>query len=174
MAARLATTGNGDLLSTAWRETSAGANIKETSTFFIPAPILTGFTFTREAKIDELASARGRFGYLIIPNLLLYGTAGIGRGHSQFNTTQSDPANVFVSSTSFNNEFGWVAGEGVEWKFWDHWLLRGEWLHYDFGRHNDNATPNFFFPGFPTPPFATPLNTRNTVDVGRAALSYKF
>jgi outer membrane immunogenic protein len=28
--------------------------------------------------VDWLASARGRLGYLILPNLLLYGTAGLG------------------------------------------------------------------------------------------------
>ena len=153
----------------------SGADIKETSTFFIPIPILTRFTFTREAKIDELASVRGRLGYLLFPNLLLYGTAGVGWGHSQLNTTQLDNiSGTLVSSTSFSNEIGWVAGAGGEWKFWDHWLLRGEWLHYDFSWHNDNATPNFFFPGVITPPFAILVNTRNKVDVARAALSYKF
>jgi outer membrane immunogenic protein len=150
----------------------SGADIKETSAFSIPIPLLTGFTFTREVKIDELASARGRLGYLIFPNLLLYGTAGIGWAHSRLNTTQLSGA--LVSSTSFTDEFGWVAGAGLEWRLWDHWLLRGEWLHYDFGRHNDNATPNFFFPGSASPPFEMLLNTRNTVDVARAALSYKF
>ena len=159
----------------------SGADISETSPFFIPIPSvtppspLTRFTFTREAKIDELASARGRLGYLVFPNLLLYGTAGVGWGHSRLNTTQLDNiSGILVSSTSFSNEIGWVAGAGVEWKFWDHWLLRGEWLHYDFGRHNDNATPNFFFPGVTTPPFAVLLNTKTTLDVARAALSYKF
>jgi opacity protein-like surface antigen len=61
-------------------------------------------------------------------------------------------------------EFGWVAGVGLEWKFWDHWLLRGEWLHYDFGRvtHDDLVFP------------FDNVNVRTTVDVARAALSYKF
>lgn len=158
----------------------SGANLKDSSTFFIPNSVvtppspLTNFTFTREAKIDELASARGRLGYLIFPNWLLYGTAGVAWGHSQLNTTQLDVSGVLTSGTSVSDEFGWVAGAGLEWKFLDHWLLRGEWLHYDFGRRNETAVPNFFFPGITTPPFATPLETRNTVDVARAALSYKF
>ena len=75
----------------------------------------------------------------------------------------------FFSEISFVNEFRWVVGAGLEWKFWDHWLLRGEWLHYDFGRTNqfDIVTPV-------TTGFFTPDNVRTTVDVARAALSYKF
>jgi opacity protein-like surface antigen len=143
----------------------SGADIKETSTFFFP-----GFpfdTFTRDAKIEELASVRGRLGYLILPNWLLYGTAGMGWGHFRLNTTHTDtffaPITIVTASSNFANEFGWVAGVGLEWKFWDHWLLRGEWLHYDFGRttHVDAAGLDNF-------------NVRNTVDVARAALSYKF
>ena len=139
----------------------SGADIHETTTFFDPVETTT--SFTREFKIDELASARGRLGYLIFPNWLLYGTAGIGWGHTRLTMTETDRA---FSSTefqaSFVNEFGWVVGVGLEWKFWDHWLLRGEWLHYDFGRNN-----HFDLIAFPD-------NTRTTVDVARAALSYKF
>ncbi len=150
----------------------SGADIKETSTFVV-LPTFPFDTFTRETKIEELASARGRLGYLVLPNWLLYGTAGIGWGHFRHTTTDTfvipGVFSSFASATSFSNEFGWVAGVGLEWKFWpgsNSWLLRGEWLHYDFGRttHNDTVFPF---------PFDN-LNVRNTVDVARAALSYKF
>ena len=146
----------------------SGADIKETSTFVI-VPTFPFDTFTREVKIDELASARGRLGYLVFPNWLLYGTAGIGWGHFRLHTTDSfvfDGFSASTSSTSFANEFGWVAGVGLEWKIANNWLLRGEWLHYDFGRvtHDDTAFPF---------PFDN-VNIRTTVDVARAALSYKF
>src|SRR5579871_3617162 len=67
-----------------------GASIKESSTFFIAGDSFD--TFTREAKIDELASARGRLGYVIFPNWLLYGTAGIGWGHFRINATDTEMA----------------------------------------------------------------------------------
>ena len=82
----------------------------------------------------------------------------MGLGVPLFSQTQ---ANEF-------NEFGWVAGVGLEWKFWNNWLLRGEWLHYDFVRNNHNDTflgTGIFFDGG---------NVKTTVDVARAALSYKF
>jgi opacity protein-like surface antigen len=143
-----------------------GADLKQTSTFFFPGDPFA--TFTSEPKIDELASARGRLGYLIFPNWLLYGTAGMGWGHFRLNTTETVVVpgvfSSFASNTQYASEFGWVAGVGLEWKFWDHWLLRGEWLHYDFGR-----TSQFdFVDGLDN------VNTRTTVDVARAALSYKF
>jgi opacity protein-like surface antigen len=137
-----------------------GADINQTSTFF-PQP--TSALFTLQSKIDELASARGRLGYLILPNWLLYGTAGFGWGSFRLNTTGTNDAGVFESETADVNNFGWVAGAGVEWQFWNHWLLRGEWLHYDFGRTSEFSSI-----------FGSNLDVRTTVDVGRAGLSYKF
>jgi outer membrane immunogenic protein len=143
-----------------------GASLKDTSTFFA-----TGFpfdTFSAEAKIDELASARARLGYLIFPNWLLYGTTGLGFGHFRLNTTDTFTTPTVVDTvTNYTNNFGWVVGAGLEWKFFDHWLLRGEWLHYDFGRSSQ-----FDLAGVST--FIDNVNTRTTVDIGRAALSYKF
>ena len=147
----------------------SGANINESTTFSIPLDNTR--VFTGAVKIDELLSARGRLGYLILPNLLAYGTAGIGLGHERFTTTMLDPNPKepdFESRTSSATTVGWVAGAGLEWKFWDHWLLRGEWLHYDFGR----ATHIGLMPDGGQ--FSDALEVRTTVDVARAALSYKF
>jgi outer membrane immunogenic protein len=149
----------------------SGADIKESTTFFFvtPAggigdtPAGAAVAFTRDVKIDSLASARGRLGWLLFPNLLAYGTAGIGWGHQRLTTTETT-LTTFETNTTFTNEFGWVAGVGLEWKFINNWLLRGEWLHYDFGRttHPDASLAD------------ENLNVRTTVDVARAALSYKF
>jgi len=139
-------------------------------------PIVTNVfeTLTTDKKIDGLASVRGRLGYLIIPNVLLYGTAGIGWGHERITTAASlIDRGVLVAeenATANLNMFGWVAGVGLEWMFWNNWLLRGEWLHYDFGKViNSTNNPELFLrAGFDNG------NVRTTVDVARAALSYKF
>ncbi len=157
-------------------------DMNTSSDFALPEGALNGefdgFKFGRSVRIEDLASLRVRLGYLIYPCLLFYGTAGGALGNSRLSTGQVEPESVGVSATSTTTMFGWVAGAGLEWQFWPHWLLRGEWLHYDFGEHNDNAIPNFTFaspgnPG-PFPPFAMVLNTRTTVDVARVAVSYKF
>jgi opacity protein-like surface antigen len=156
----------------------SGADMHSSTVFFGPfdppkkmAPETT--TFTQDKKIDALASARGRLGYLIFPNWLLYGTAGIGWGHERISETAVfAPAATSVSESTFVNQFGWVAGVGLEWKFFsNNWLLRAEWLHYDFGRIT-NPYNSFTLNSFPF--FLDNGNVRNTVDVARAALSYKF
>jgi outer membrane immunogenic protein len=84
----------------------------------------------------------------------------------RFNNTETFTApgiSFFGSSLTFANEFGWVVGAGLEWKFIDHWLLRGEWLHYDFGRDTVLDLEGL-----------SPLNARTSVDIARAALSYKL
>jgi outer membrane immunogenic protein len=105
---------------------------------------------TREAKINELASARARLGYAVYPGLLAYGTAGLGWGHSEL--TLSHPFVGAVSADS--NEFGWTAGAGLEYKLIEHILLRAEYLHYDFAKDD--------------------MGAKTTVDVIRGGLSYKF
>jgi len=152
------------------------SDIKGSSTTAIALPAIPQVTpadptafFTQDFKIEELASARGRLGYLIWPNLLAYGTAGIGWAHTRFTTTEDIPlsrvtARSFESNTTFSNEFGWVAGAGLEWKFWNNWFLRGEYLHYEFGKITHPALG----------PNEDNFNLRTRVDIGRAALSYKF
>jgi opacity protein-like surface antigen len=130
----------------------------------------------RDLKVDALSSARGRLGYLIFPNWLLYGTAGISWGHANLTSDLNFPALGGTSSTTaLLSEFGWVAGGGLEWKLADHWLLRGEYLHYDFGKATA-ATDVLSTVSSPAIGSANPfsVNVRNTVDVARAALSYKF
>jgi outer membrane immunogenic protein len=103
-----------------------------------------------EEKTNELASARARVGYVFFPSLLAYGTAGAGWGH----TTLTDVTGASIAA----NQFGWVAGAGLEYKLVDHVLLRAEYLHYDFGKTT--------FSDFDT--------VKETVDVVRGGLTWKF
>jgi outer membrane immunogenic protein len=104
-----------------------------------------------EEKTNELASARARLGYIFLPNLLAYGTAGAGWGHTEIN--------VPGATIDAINQFGWVAGAGLEYKLMDHLLLRAEYLHYGFAK---TTLPNFGD------------NFKENVDVVRGGLSYKF
>jgi outer membrane immunogenic protein len=117
-----------------------GADIKGTNTAVFPALGL---------KTDELASARARLGYTFWPNVLAYGTAGAGWGHT------------VISNTGFPDEgisqFGWVAGAGLEYKFYGNWIARAEYLHYDFDKTS------------------APSGTlTEKLDVVRGGVSYKF
>jgi outer membrane immunogenic protein len=119
-----------------------GADIKGANNSLLPAPSL---------KTDELASARARLGYTVLPTLLAYGTAGAGWGHSTFN------AGFAGANDQGLNQFGWVAGAGLEYKLWGNFLARAEYLHYDFEKVSV--------------PDAT---IKESIDVVRGGLSYKF
>jgi outer membrane immunogenic protein len=117
-----------------------GADIKGTNTAVAPALTL---------KTDELASARARLGYTFWPNVLAYGTAGAGWGH-----TVISPAGFADQGV---NQFGWTAGGGLEYKFYGNWIARAEYLHYDFDKT--------------TAPAGTLTEKLNVV---RGGVSYKF
>jgi outer membrane immunogenic protein len=133
-----------------------------------------GASATLTSKLDMLATARARLGYLVTPSLLLYGTGGAAWGHASVDFSATVPPGVLAlgpvtlgQSTNLN-EFGWVAGAGVEGKVWDHWLWRAEYLHYDFAK----TAVNFSISNAGAVYFNT--NAQSTVDVVRAGVSFKF
>jgi outer membrane immunogenic protein len=124
----------------------------------------------QQIKVDALASVRARLGWSVAPDLLVYGTGGLGMGHQQYGMDREafppKPSSNYVMGTSAT-EFGWVAGGGIEYKLLENVLLRAEYLHYDFGAINNLYTS-------PSASFACASLARTTVDVGRGGLSYKF
>jgi opacity protein-like surface antigen len=142
----------------------SGADIKDSGAVgFIPLDgPRYGITLSREVKFDELASARARLGYVVLPNLLAYGTAGLGWGHSEITGTATAPNGQSLSASASDSQFGWVAGGGLEYKLWGDFIARAEYLHYDFAK----TTYSF--------PVVGGISATSTVDVVRGGLSYKF
>jgi opacity protein-like surface antigen len=140
-----------------------GASIKSTDILFANSDIIQSQT----VKFDELATARARLGYALLPDLLAYGTAGIAWGHSKLTATENvnnQTLNIqTMSSLDANvNNFGWAAGAGLEYYLGHGFIVRAEYLHYDF------AKTTYSFPtGFST-------NAATTIDAVRGGLSYKF
>ena len=139
-----------------------GADIKQSSVTsgVLTVPALNQvFPLSRQFKIDELATTRARLGYVILPSLLAYGTAGAAWGHSSADFSGGP---VFASTNA--NLFGWAAGAGLEYKLMEHLLLRAEYLHYDFakaGYDRANIVPRT-------------VEAATQVDAARGGLSYKF
>jgi outer membrane immunogenic protein len=109
------------------------------------------------------ASVRGRLGFLVAPEFLLYATGGVAwQNIETAGTCQnsvSDPLCVFsgpgaapfLSQTNGVTRVGWTIGGGLEWKVYGSWLMRGEYRYSDFGTQSD-----VFFPGQPTLFFGAP------------------
>jgi outer membrane immunogenic protein len=132
-------------------------------------------------SFDLLGTARGRLGVLAWPNMLFYGTGGLAWTRFTTNTAQTQTlgATAVVVANSFTSVaqvptsmFGWVAGVGGEAKIYNsNWLLRVEYLHYDFGDRVSSANVSTI--GASTS--STVLNNGHlTADVVRAGISYKF
>jgi opacity protein-like surface antigen len=107
-------------------------------------------------KTDELATARARLGYLVLPNLLVYGTAGAAWGHTEISKTTAA-----VNVTDGISQFGWAAGAGLEYKIWGPLIARAEYLHYDF-ENTSLVSPSLTG------------TVRESIDAVRGGLSYKF
>nr|WP_085773605.1 outer membrane beta-barrel protein [Methylocystis bryophila] len=96
-------------------------------------------------SLGYLGTVRGRFGYLVTPTLLLYGTAGLAYGGANFNNgvfVLSSLANFPTAAVSENyndGRIGWAAGGGVEWMFMPRWSAKVEYLYYDLGTVSANA-----------------------------------
>jgi len=81
--------------------------------------------FGVELSVDLLATARGRLGYLITPNILVYGTAGFGI------VSFSGSVNLLGFRGSVDDtETDFVYGLGVEGKFANNMSARIEYLSF--------------------------------------------
>jgi outer membrane immunogenic protein len=151
-----------------WDSDFSFSNIKASQTVFAaPGGIAT--TMSAEQKLDWLSTTRGRLGYLIADNLLLYGTGGLASGRASANTfiTQVGcPIGGCLAGNEWKTLWGWTAGGGIEYAI-GHWLVRAEYLHYDLGDLNYAVLD---------PRTVTSVAASNKVsgDIVRGALSYKF
>jgi outer membrane immunogenic protein len=93
-------------------------------------------------------SIRGRAGFLVVPSVLVYGTAGVAYQKVEANLTCSFAGpwcfppvfSDILSETRSETLRGWTAGGGLEWMIHDGWLLRGEYRYSDLG----SFSPTFF------------------------------
>jgi len=114
------------------------------------------------ATVDmkSLGSLRARMGYELLPNTLIYGTAGIA-----FSKVDYAYSNGVTSSTHREWETGFTVGAGVEHAFDTKWSVSMEYRYTDLGeRVHVGPSP------FTADTFTHPLQF-NTVRVG---LNYKF
>jgi outer membrane immunogenic protein len=162
------------------RPQCGGINIVFTDTAFL------------ETKVNWLASARGRLGFIGWNNWLFYGTGGVAWADLDL-VAQVDCSNIQPSfcngatqrirTEASGRRNGWVAGGGIEYKS-ANWIVGAEYLSYRFGDTN-TADGSWFNPvtGAPAPFFACTIPGQNcarftfrdfTVQSVRFRVSYQF
>ena len=141
----------------------------------IPVTVTT-LTETLSDNVKYLGTARGRLGYTVTPNWLLYGTGGLAWEHGlrKFTDISVFPGvGVQTGITESSRDlFGWVAGVGVETFIGSsNWIARLEYLHYDFGGVEPTNTTVSTVAGIVS---TADKPGRQTIDTVRAGVSYKF
>ena len=150
--------------------TSASANTQGVWNFLPSGGPVPGSLSSLSSALNALSSVRGRIGYLVTPNALVYVTGGAGWGHFNYEASAFHIAANYFANTSFSKtQAGFVVGGGLEWALTQSWLIRGEYLYYGL----DGSSAIAAAPGFPT--FPSGFLWHNTsVQEARLGLSYKF
>ena len=108
--------------------TNAAVFNQSSVAFFNGAGAITDKITQREQVLGSRIALIGRGGYLVQPDLLLYGLAGLEFGHfaypDEFSIRGGDNGVLAL---------GFTVGAGAEWKLTDHWSLRGEYRYLRFG-----------------------------------------
>ena len=96
---------------------------------------------------DFLATARGTFGLHVRPDLLWFGTAGVGWMGINSQTTAVATATTITGTSSAladrrssKTVVGGVVGTGLEWDMGRAWHLRGEYLYGSFENHRADTS----------------------------------
>ena len=119
-----------------------------------------GYGGTYDAKVDWLASLRGRMG-LAVDDTLVYVTGGIAAGGLRSSIGYEGATYASLDQA----KIGWVGGFGVDHKFDPHWSVKGEFLYYDLGR---STAPG----SYDGESYATEFT--HEILVGQVGLAYHF
>jgi len=113
----------------------AGSNIEDTLSLSAAA---LGIAANASAgtKLDWFGTVRGRVGYLVIPNALLYVTGGWAYGRTTTSFSASATGIGSASSSLSHDKSGWTVGAGLEYAF-NRWIsVKTEYLYLDLGTDN--------------------------------------
>lgn len=115
---------------------------------------------------DTSGSVRARLGWAW-DRTLLFATAGVAWQDTSARVVDRDLGVLDINVANSRTTTGWVVGGGVEYALSNHWTMRAEYLHADFGGTSFNlidlAGNN-----------DGRLRYSTTTDTIRAAVNYKF
>lgn len=160
-----------------WSGIKGVNSVAPPAAFFYPV-----LTTTTETRTDWLATLRGRLGFVVAPQTLLFATGGLAIGDIKTSTnvvpstggsTCANNALCVAGSGSFIRT-GWTAGAGIEQGIGHNWTVKVEYLHYDLGSVSHNVIEAS--PAFPLLVGAVGLkaDTRVSGEIARVGVNYRF
>lgn len=153
----------------------ADVNYVGTSQTFVPpntlatacgAPCIA----TATNELTWLATFRGRAGFTV-DRILIYGTAGVAVGQVSNSWGWDNGPPIRDSFSVSETRTGYAAGGGIEAMLTQHVSLRAEYLHVDLGTSRNTITGT---PPMGGVPGAFTSEFKNTADIGRVGLSYRW
>jgi len=99
----------------------------------------TPAVYTIERSIDRYGTVGGRLGYLVQPNTLLYGTAGLAFGEVDFAYEQPGSGATTTTSGGQDSRVGYAIGFGIENRVTERVSLGLEYTYVNFGGNDFNA-----------------------------------
>jgi outer membrane immunogenic protein len=130
----------------------------------------SGFLLAQQAT-KWIGTVRGKFGVLIAPRFLIYGTGGLAYGRVEYSAnTDFLPVGTIQYPTAFTRlKRGWTGGGGAEWAVGSIVRFGGEYLYYDLGSDGIVANP---VPA--NPPFQVAYDWQTKGHIIRGFINLKF
>jgi outer membrane immunogenic protein len=144
----------------------------------VMSPGIFDMTTTDVSKsIEWFGTVRGRVGYLVAPQWLLYATGGFAYGQTKtsFSTTDltvgcvpGPGGTLCAAGTSSSMRTGWTAGGGVEAQLTPNWSIKAEYLYVDLGASTLSV------PTSTLPAIVFSMSTSLREQIARVGFNYRF
>jgi outer membrane immunogenic protein len=139
-----------------------------------PVPVVA--TVGTTAGMDWLATFRGRAGYLVRSDLLVFATGGLALTNQSVSYSYVDNwifnGGAAGSSRTSQIAAGYAAGAGIDWIVSGNWTLRAEYLHAGFGTQRTSGFVSILQLPLAKSPYVSSANL--SADLFRTGLTYKF
>jgi outer membrane immunogenic protein len=119
---------------------------------------------TFNGNMTALGTVRGRVGWAF-DRVLVYGTGGVAFANlkDEYNSPNFPPPFTASATSSVT---GWTAGGGIEYALFGNWTAKIEYLHVGFPSRSATASP--------IPPTTYTFAFKDSLDIGRVGINYKF
>jgi outer membrane immunogenic protein len=113
---------------------SASSNVNFPVVGFPPAAVATALTTSE--RLNSFGTLRGRAGFTVFDQVLLYVTGGFafGQANSSIAVAQTENTTDTFTPSAANASrtlTGWTVGGGGEWAFGGNWSVKAEYLYFD-------------------------------------------